>query len=125
MQQEETDETTQYKTDFVCTYQLVTSPDEAEILYQVQFLQAFNLELFNDTIINNITKDLYKNFGTNELIVKLMSLYDSFWDTEIRFRLCFSYGTFHVLHRILCALLTSEQLTEDVVNDLFNKLSTE
>jgi len=126
MQQiEESDETKQYQTDFVCTYHLLANADEAEVLYQMQFLQAFNLATFNDTVINSITEELFKNFGTNELIVKLMSLFDSFWDAEIRFRLCFSYGSFHALHRILCALITDEKLEEDTVENLFSRISVE
>lgn len=115
----------QYQTDFVCTYQLITESDESEILYQTQFLQAFNLERFDDTIINNITEDLFKNFGNNEYIQKLISYYDSFKDKQIQFRLCFSYGSFYVLHRILCAEITNKQLTKDVVDNLFNKLALE
>jgi hypothetical protein len=126
MQQiEKTAKVDQYQTDFVCTYQLITESDESEILYQTQFLQAFNLERFDDTIINNITEDLFKNFENNEYIQKLMAYYDSFQKKEIQFRLCFSYGSFHVMHRILCAELTNKQLTKDVVDNLFNKLALE
>jgi hypothetical protein len=115
---------TEYQSDFVCTYHLIDS-DEGELLYQKQFLQAFNLERFDDNQINRITDELYKKFGTNELILKLMAQYNNFDNTEIRFRLCFSYGTFHVIHRLLCALIIEEQLTETVVNTLFNKITVE
>jgi len=123
MQQiEKATEPNNYQIDFVCTYQLITDEEEAEILYQTQFLQAFNLEVFDDKTINSITDKLYKKFGTSELIVKLMSYYDSYWDAEIRFRLCFSYGTFYVIHRILCALILEEKLPENTIDILFNKI---
>ena len=126
MQQiEEICTTKQYQTDFVCTYQLVKDPDEAEILYQIQFLQAFSLAAFDDTIINNISEELFKKFARNEHILRLMSYYDNYWNADIRFRLCFSYSSFHVIHRILCALITEEPLTENMLDNLFNKLSIE
>ena len=115
---------TEYQSDFICTYQLINDAD-GELLYQRQFLQAFNLERFDDNQINRITDELYEKFGTNELILKLMAQYNSFDNTEVQFRLCFSYGTFHVIHRLLCALITEEQLTETLVNKLFNKITVE
>lgn len=115
----------QYQTDFVCTYQLIADPDESEILYQTQFLQAFNLDKFEDDTIIGITEELYKNFQNNEHILKLMSYYDSFQEKEIQFRLCFSYGSFHVMHRILCALITKKELTKEIADNLLNKLSIE
>ena len=115
-----------YNVDFVCTYQLIDDDnDDAEILYQTQLLQAFNLERFDDNQINTIKDKIYKKFRTNELILKLMTQYNSFENTEIQFRLCFSFGTFHVIHRLLCALITEEQLTETVINTLFNKITVE
>jgi len=115
----------QYQTDFVCTYHLIKDLDESEILYQTQFLQAFNLDKFEDDTIIGITEELYKNFQNNEHILKLMSYYDSFQEKEIQFRLCFSYGSFHVMHRILSALITKKELTKEIADNLLNKLSIE
>ena len=35
-----------YITDFICTYQYIDN-EESELLYQIQLLQAFNLNTFN------------------------------------------------------------------------------
>ena len=41
-----------YKTDFVCTYKLLKNQEDSLVLYQLQFLQAFNLNVWTDDIIN-------------------------------------------------------------------------
>ena len=122
MQLEEAPKDEQYQANFVCTYQLVEDPDESEILYQIQFLQAFNLETFVDKQINDLTEILYQKFGSNQNVTKLMSLQNKFDDKEIKFRLCFSYDTFYVLHRILCASINNETLLENEIDNLFNKI---
>ena len=122
LQSEEILSCEQYQANFVCTYQFVEDPDESEILYQIQFLQAFNLEIFVDKPINDITNALYKKFESNKNITKLMSFQNKFDDKEIKFRLCFSYDSFYVLHRILCALINNETLLENEIDKLFNKL---
>jgi hypothetical protein len=122
MQLDESLKCEEYQTNFICTYHLVSDQDDSEALYQVQFLQAFNLETFVDKPINDITIALYKKFESNKIITKLMSFQNKFDDKELKFRLCFSYDTFYILHRILCSLIKNETLLENEINNLFNKI---
>jgi hypothetical protein len=47
-----------YQTDFICTYKLMDE-EFTDDLYQIQILQAFNLERWDDNIINNLCFELY------------------------------------------------------------------
>jgi hypothetical protein len=47
-----------YQTDFICTYKLMDE-EFTDDLYQIQLLQAFNLEKWDDALINNLCYELY------------------------------------------------------------------
>ena len=53
-----------YNTDFVCTYKLHEEEDQDD-MYRVQLLQAYNLEKWDDKIINNTMTTLFNNYNTN------------------------------------------------------------
>ena len=54
-----------YQTDILCTYKLVDDEYEQEELYRIQLLQIFNLEDYDDTLVNVITKELYEKLLKN------------------------------------------------------------
>ena len=47
-----------YQTDFICTYKLMDD-EFTDHLYQIQLLQAFNLERWDDNVINSLCFELY------------------------------------------------------------------
>ena len=47
-----------YQTDFICTYKLMDE-EFTDDLYQIQLLQAFNLDKWDDALINNLCYELY------------------------------------------------------------------
>lgn len=47
-----------YQTDFICTYKLMDE-EFTDDLYKIQLLQAFNLEKWDDALINNLCYELY------------------------------------------------------------------
>ena len=51
-----------YKTDFMCTYNLIEDYNDSFILYQVQLLLSFNTRIFDDEKINYITEQLYEKY---------------------------------------------------------------
>ena len=111
-----------YITDFVCTYNLIENDfSDTNALYQLQLLQAFNLEIFDDTIINKITEQIYEKFKTNNYIIKLLNECNKkYIDDELTlFRFCFGYHTFYLMHSIICSLINETNVNEDK----FNKLS--
>jgi len=120
-----------YVTDFLCTYQLIEDLDDSETLFRIQLLQAFTPDYFNnekkeslDDIFNTIdirTAELYNIYGTNETIKKLMDKYTNDNDDNIKFLLCFSYSSFHIMHLILIGLINNN-LDECKCNDLIEQL---
>ena len=111
-----------YITDFVCTYNLI-DPNFSynNSLYQIQLLQAFDLEIFDDIIINKITEQLYENYKNNDYIIKILNECSNkkYLNDELTlFRFCFGYHTFYLMHSILCCLINKTHVNEDKVNKL-------
>ena len=114
-----------YKTDFACTYQHITDDngDDSLLLYQLQFLQAFNLSRFDDTVINEITEKLYETYKDNKYIKKLVESSKRTLGNNnnlLLFRSYFGFDTFHLFHNILCSLISDTLVNETVCNKLLN-----
>ena len=111
-----------YITDFVCTYYLIDDFSESNPLYQIQLLQAFDLEIFDDIIINKITEQLYEKFKNNVHIVKILenTNKDIINDKLTLFRMCFGYHTFYLLHSIMCSLINEKPVNNEKLNKLIN-----
>ena len=110
-----------YQTDFMCTYKLLKEEDESLMLYQLQFLQAFNLNNFCDEKINLIIKILYEKYKENKYIKDLIEnqkkKITSLDDLEI-FKTYFGYDTFNLFHLILCNLIQNKPINVDIYNKL-------
>lgn len=51
--------------DYICTYKQITEDDESEkglreLMYQIQYLQLFGLQKFDETIISEKIEAVYK-----------------------------------------------------------------
>ena len=119
---EKKDESISYNTDFICTYNLIKEYEDSELLYQIQFLQAFNLEEFNEKIINKLTKDLFYKFKENKYILNLIHVNTEYENNQLdNFRLCFRYDTFYLIHSLLVSLLDNYKIDEKKYNELLKK----
>jgi hypothetical protein len=115
-----------YNTDFICTYKLIEQKsdfiDEADILYKIQFLQAFNLDDFDTNKINNEVEQLYsllKDYPLFKEIIKLSQFYNETIDGEkMAFMSFFSYDIFHILHSWLCEYINKKEISEETHNKL-------
>ena len=103
-----------YFSDFICTYNLINEYQESLILYQIQFLQAFNINNFDDNKINSITEELFEKFKSNKYIIKLIDS-NNFNDNDIfinddlsKFRSYFGYDAFYAFHKLLNELLNAK-----------------
>lgn len=102
-----------YIADFVCTYNLLDEYESSFWLYQIQILQAFNLEQFDDEKINQVTRQVYERYRENPYIVdilqsdqfKQLDMFDK--DDLTKFRSCFSYNSFHLIHSVLCSIINN------------------
>ena len=91
-------------TEFLCTYQFIKDYEESFILYKVQFLQIFNLEEYDDKIINDAVFTLYNNVKSNKIIKKLITNNKYYEDDLASFMLYFRYDTLYIFHKILLSL---------------------
>ena len=71
-----------YKSDFICTYNLIEDYNDSLVLYQVQLLQAFDTNVFDDKKINDVTQDLYEKTKSNKYIINILKS-DSFNDNSL------------------------------------------
>ena len=58
-------------TSFLITYNLIENNDDAALLYNIQFLQIFDLKQWDDNIINSKTFDLF-NLLKNKLSILII-----------------------------------------------------
>lgn len=58
-------------TSFLVTYNLIENNDDATLLYNIQFLQIFDLKKWDDNIINSKTFDLF-NLLKNKLSILII-----------------------------------------------------
>ena len=114
-----------YITDFVCTYNLIDEYENSFWLYQIQILQAFNLEEFDDEKINIVIQNLYKKYKDNIYISTIIQSehfkqYDI--DDLSKFIMCFNYNSFFLIHSILCSLINNMKINENNYNKLLKSV---
>ena len=63
-------------TNFLCTYNLLEKNDESNLLYNLQFLQIFDLNQWNDDIISHKTFDLFNSLKNKlSILIIINKLY--------------------------------------------------
>tara|TARA_Y100000996_G_C22455233_1_gene615624 strand:+ start:670 stop:1038 length:369 start_codon:yes stop_codon:yes gene_type:complete len=121
-----------YNTEFVCTYKLHEEEDQDD-MYRVQLLQAYNLEKWDDKIINNTMTTLFNNYNTNadfkEIIDKAkesekLSNIKTYIgnDSQTLFNGLFQYDLFDLIHLCMCDLEKSSTISKINKNKLLNNL---
>ena len=111
-----------YKTDFMCTYNLIEDYNDSFVLYQVQLLQSFNTRIFDDEKINYITEQLYEKYKSNKYIINLINRtnFDNnevFGEFELtKFRSYFGYDTFYIFHNLLRSLIHNNNINQENYN---------
>lgn len=126
-----------YKTDFVCTYKLMDE-EFTNYLYQIQLLQAFNLEKWDDNVINNRCFELYTLLTNADTIfrdiiekakknIDIKNIYDSIIDKDeddniLIFTLLFTYDYFDIFHKCICDYFRNNKLSLTSLENIMNKL---
>ena len=113
-----------YNFELICTYEKIKDYDESEILYKIQFLQIFNIEEFDEEVINNITIMLFNYFKDNEFINKLISNTSLKNNKDIAFRMFFAFPTLYMFHKLLSDLYYEKDFDEENYNQLINFTKT-
>ena len=127
-----------YQHDFICTYKMVDDENDQEQLYRIQILQAFNLNYWDDTIINKIIAEVYhivsisdefkqifikarQNKSINDLLTMLDDI-NSDKDDELIFKILFKFEYFDLHHRCIVDYLINNTLDPIYMNKLLTIL---
>ena len=109
----------------------------AEYLYKNELLSAFNLEEFDEKLVNSKIQELYithfvfndddeKSKKTNKTnsktklkkIMKKVSEKMFLEDDEFGFIMLFSYSYFHLTHLCLCEFFNNGEIRQELINAL-------
>ena len=121
-----------YSSDFLCTYKLLQGDDQDD-MYRLQFLQAFQLEKWDDIEIEKKTKLLYetiKKKSAIEDIIKKLKQSDKFKfivrlvgdDEYSTFKILFMFELFDLAHKCFCDILNNGIINIDNKNILLNNI---
>lgn len=113
-----------YDYNMVCTYHNIDESDESELLYRIQFLQVFNLDKYDDKIINIIIEQVYDSVKDNKNIILLLKNNNYFDDKIMAFMVLFSYKTFYMIQQILCEINNNLEVDNKNLNQLINFIKT-
>ena len=138
-----------YQADFVCTYKLFDDIDEndREQMYRIQLLQAFDLTLWNDDIINKVIEELYSSISLsgvfkdvftkarrNKDISELLNIYNAsnteietdkiaiLDENDIIFKILFKFEYFDLTHRCIIDYLINNSIDDIYLNKLLSEL---
>jgi hypothetical protein len=122
-----------YNTDFVCTYKQHDEEEDQDDMYRIQLLQAYNLDTWNDTIINNTTSSIFNKYRDNLDMKEILNkARDS--DKLSNIKLCiadddltiftglFQYELFNLIHLCICDLEKSSDISALNKSNILNNL---
>jgi hypothetical protein len=124
-----------YNTEFLCTYKNLDEEYYQNLCYQIQILQALNINKYDDTIVSNHIEKIYYFLQNNyEIDIILLGLKEKYKNSSISFfiennnsalfQMLFSYDYFDIFHKCLCQYLISKKLKNepDINKKFFNEL---
>jgi len=111
-------------------------PQDQEDLYRIQILQAFEVEQWDDDIINNEIEQVLSKISssddfktildkarTNKNILEILAGAElSNTEDSIIFKMLFTYDYFDVLHRCICDILINGTVSKPYLDKLLNIL---
>jgi hypothetical protein len=121
--------TTTYSADFICTYKMMDNDDDRNIMYQIQILQAFSMQKFDQDEINEKVLHLYKKIidcnEVKEILEEGVKVNSEMQLThEIMFICLFSYQFFDLFHKCLTDYFTTGSILEESKRDMIHAIVT-
>ena len=109
-----------YNSEFLCTYKSMTEEYYQQLCYQIQMLQALNINSYDEIIVpNHIEKIYYFLQNYYEIDIIILALKEKYKNTSIvffvennnsaLFQLLFSYDFFDIFHKCLCQYLRDKK----------------
>ena len=111
-----------YVTDFICTYKLIDD-EFKNTLYQMQLLQAFGLETYDNEKMDNIIEGIYKELKFNKKFEKIIANHPEHDESSdsLTLVILFSYDTFDLFHLCLVDYYSKGDISDERMNALLNK----
>lgn len=130
-----------YQTDFLCTYKMIDN-EYTDYLYRIQLMQAFNMETWDDNVINSVCSKLYERLIKSEIFRDIIEkasktkdikeIYEFINSTEniedndekqrIIFSLLFKYEYFDLIHRCIIEQFNDGGVKENTKNMIMHSL---
>jgi len=114
-----------YNTLLKCTYNNASDLDQ-EDQYRMEFLNAFNLEEFEDGQINQEVSDLFERVKKSPELTKCMTKSAAgFGNSEflqVGLMGLFAFDYFYLAHPCICDFLETGTITEENINALLSAL---
>jgi len=119
--------TTTYHADFICTYKLMENDDDRNIMYQIQILQAFGMQKFDQDEINKKVLQLYKKLidcnEVKEIIEEGIKVNSEMQLTNVIMFMClFSYQFFELFHKCLIDYFITGSILEESKRDMIHMI---
>lgn len=124
-----------YNLDFLCTYKEFDDNYYANLCYQIQLLQSFNMSKYDEFIINNNIEKTYLYLRDNEEIKRIINILskkhgeillmcgnNKDLENIVLFQLLFSFDYFEIFHKCLVNFLKCEIESREKSNNLFFEL---
>ena len=121
-----------YNYEFLCTYKSLDEDYYRNLCYQIQLLQAFNMNKYEDFILSkNIEKLYYCLKDYYEIDIILLSLKENYKNTNMAFfiennvlalfQLLLSYEYFDIFHKCLINYIKDKKQKTDISIKNINK----
>ena len=113
-----------YNTLLRCTYNNVSDLDQ-EDQYRIEYLNAFNLEEFDDKQINKEVSVLFERLKTNHDLTKCITKSAAiFFSEDLQTGLMglFAFDFFYLAHPCICDFLETGTIAEQNINALLSAL---
>ena len=114
-----------YNFDMICTYKLMDNDDDRKLMYQIQLLQLFNLEKFDDVLLSENINKLYNTFKMNKNKIELIEnnpYKNQLMNNNLIFQTFFSYDTLDIFHKCLQDLRNNNTISINNKEDLIKLL---
>ena len=114
-----------YNTLLKCTYNNATDVDQ-EDQYRMEFLNAFNLEEFEDNQVNQEVSELFERVKKSPELTKCMTKSAAgFGNPEylhVGLMGLFAFDYFYLAHSCICDFLETGTIAEEKINALLSAL---
>lgn len=118
-----------YNANFICTYKLMDDDDDRNIMYQIQLLQAFGMQKFDEDKINEKVLQLYNTLidcgEVKEILEEgIKSNLHMEMTHVIMFMCLFSYHFFELFHKCLIDYFTTGRILEESKHNMIHAITS-